>query len=170
VVSLRWIRQRGRAVEDLFGPARLVVIFTVSGALGFVASNLVGVRFTSGASGAIFGLLGAMVAYGRKRGGVYGGLILRQYGQWALVLFIFGFFMAGVNNFAHAGGFIGGFLVGLSLSVAERGRGQGYDRLLPPPPLLVTGGALALPPPSAPPYVARPPRPHGRRAPSPPPH
>ncbi len=84
--NLLWIRQLGPAVGELYGPAQLVVIFTVSGAFGFVASNLVGVPFTIGASGAIFGLLGAMVAYGRKRGGVFGGLILRQYGQWALVL------------------------------------------------------------------------------------
>ena len=142
--NLLWIRQLGPAVEDLFGPARLVVIFTVSGALGFVASNLVGVPFTIGASGAIFGLLGAMVAYGRKRGGVFGGLILRQYGQWALVLFIFGFFMSGVNNFAHAGGFIGGFLVGLSLSAAERGREQSFDRMLAALCIIATALAFAL--------------------------
>src|SRR2546427_8248319 len=152
--NLLWIRQLGPAVEELYGPARLVVIFTVSGALGFVASNLVGVPFTIGASGAIFGLLGAMVAYGRKRGGVFGGLILRQYGQWALVLFIFGFFMSGVNNFAHAGGFIGGFLAGLSLSAAERGGEQRFDRMLPAPFLIAPvlgfalqlGAALLLPP------------------------
>src|SRR5262249_17778751 len=60
--NLLWIRQLGPAVGELYGPARLVVIFTVSGALGFVASNLLGVPFTIGASGAIFGLLGAMVA------------------------------------------------------------------------------------------------------------
>jgi len=142
--NLLWIRQLGPAVGELYGPAQLVVIFTVSGALGFVASNLVGVPFTIGASGAIFGLLGAMVAYGRKRGGVFGGLILRQYGQWALVLFIFGFFMAGVNNFAHAGGFVGGFLSGLALSVAERGREQGFERALAALCILLTVVAFAL--------------------------
>ena len=88
--------------------------------------------------------LGAMVAYGRKRGGVFGGLILRQYGQWALVLFIFGFFMSGVNNFAHAGGFIGGFLVGLSLSAAERGREPSFDRMLAALCIIATALAFAL--------------------------
>src|SRR3989441_5179376 len=153
--NLLWIRQLGPAVEELYGPARLVVIFTVSGALGFVASNLVGVPFTIGASGAIFGLLGAMVAYGRKRGGVVGGLILRQYGQWALVLFIFGFFMSGVNNFAHAGGFIGGFLAGLSPSAAQRRRGARFDPMLAAPLLLAPG--LAFRPPVRP-SAPQPPR------------
>ena len=76
--------------------------------LGFVVSNFVGVPFTVGASGSIFGLLGAMVAFGRRRGGAFGAMVLRQYGQWALVLFVLGFFMSGVNNLAHAGGFVGG--------------------------------------------------------------
>jgi rhomboid protease GluP len=121
VFNVMWIRQLGPAVEEQFGSARLVTIFTVSGAVGFVLSALAGVPFTIGASGSIFGLLGAMVAYGRRRGGAFGTLVLRQYGQWALVLFLFGLLMGGmVNNFAHAGGFIGGFVCGLVMSLAER--------------------------------------------------
>jgi rhomboid protease GluP len=118
--NVLWIRQLGPAVEELYGPARLFVIFTVSGVAGFVTSNALGVPFTVGASGGIFGLLGAMVAFGRRRGGTFGAMMLRQYGQWALLLFILGFFMSGVNNLAHAGGFIGGFVSGLVLSLAER--------------------------------------------------
>jgi rhomboid protease GluP len=128
--NVLWIRQLGPAVEELYGPARLVAVFTLSGVIGFVASNALGVPFTIGASGSIFGLLGAMVAYGQKRGGVYGGMILRQYGQWAIILFLFGFFMAGVNNFAHAGGFVGGFVMGLILSAADRQAERGFDRLV----------------------------------------
>lgn len=130
VFNVLWIRQLGPAVEELYGPARLLVIFTLSGITGFVLSNLVGVAFTVGASGAIFGLLGAMVAFGRRRGGLFGTMMLRQYGQWALIMFIFGFFMAGVNNLAHAGGFIGGLGAGLVLSLAERRRETTLDHLL----------------------------------------
>jgi rhomboid protease GluP len=118
--NVLWIRQLGPGVEELYGPARLVMIFTISGAAGFLASNFISAYPTVGASGAIFGLLGAMVAYGRRRGGTFGAMVLRQYGQWALVLFILGFFMAGVNNLAHAGGFVGGFGAGLVLSFSER--------------------------------------------------
>ena len=62
---------------------------------------------------------------------------MRQYGQWALVLFVFGFLMQGVNNFAHAGGFVGGFAAGLVLALAERRAETAFDQLL----------ALALPSP-----------------------
>jgi membrane associated rhomboid family serine protease len=123
-----------------------VVIFTASGAAGFVVSNSIGVPFTIGASGAIFGLLGAIVAFGRKRGGVFGQMVLRQYGQWALVLFVFGFFMPGVNNWAHAGGFAGGFASGLVLSLAEHRTETALDKLLAAAAvaLTVAGFLLAL--------------------------
>ena len=144
--NVLWIRQLGPEVEKLYGPARLVVIFTVSGAAGFVVSNSIGVPFTIGASGAIFGLLGAIVAFGRKRGGVFGQMVLRQYGQWALVLFVFGFFMPGVNNWAHAGGFAGGFASGLLLSLAEHRTETVLDKLLAAAALALTvaGFFLAL--------------------------
>src|SRR6266849_6879406 len=142
--NVLWIRQLGPAVEEIYGPARLVVIFTVSGVAGFVVSNSLGVPFTIGASGSIFGLLGAIVAYGRKRGGVFGRMVLRQYGQWALILFIMGFFMAGVNNWAHAGGFAGGFLSGLGLSLAEHRNETALDKLLAAAAIVVTLVAFAL--------------------------
>jgi rhomboid protease GluP len=128
--NVLWIRQLGPAVEQLYGSARLVVIFTVSGVAGFLVSNAAGIPFTIGASGSIFGLLGAMVAFGRKRGGAFGTMVLRQYGQWALMLFVLGFFMSGVNNLAHAGGFAGGFAAGLVLSLAERRAETALDHLL----------------------------------------
>jgi rhomboid protease GluP len=129
VFNLLWVRQLAPAVEQLFGRARLVVIYTVAGVLGFVLSNLVGIRFTLGASGAVFGLLGAMVAYGRSRGGVFGVAVLRQYGQWALFIFIASFFLAGVNNWGHAGGFAGGYLAALVFGHLERRPERGLDRL-----------------------------------------
>ncbi|HEV3350851.1 MAG TPA: rhomboid family intramembrane serine protease [Methylomirabilota bacterium] len=129
VFNLLWVRQLAPAVEQLFGRARLVVIYTVAGVLGFVLSNLVGIRFTLGASGAVFGLLGAMVAYGRTRGGVFGVAVLRQYGQWALFIFIASFFLAGVNNWGHAGGFAGGYLAALVFGHLERRPERGLDRL-----------------------------------------
>lgn len=128
--NVLWIRQLGPAVEELYGPARFFVIYTVAGVAGFIVSNMIGVSFTVGASGSIFGLLGAMVAFGRRRGGVFGAMVLRQYGQWALLLFVLGFFMSGVNNLAHAGGFIGGLAAGFVLSLAERRAETTVDHLL----------------------------------------
>src|SRR5438552_9875119 len=119
--NVLWIRQLGPAVEELYGRSRLVIIFIVSGALGFFVSTAVGTLLTIGASAAIFGLLGAMVAYGKKRGGTFGTMVLREYGLWAVMLFAFGLMPGSrIDNWAHGGGFIGGFIAGLVLSFSER--------------------------------------------------
>ncbi|MCH8957391.1 rhomboid family intramembrane serine protease [candidate division KSB1 bacterium] len=82
-------------------------------------STFAGNYFTIGASGSIFGLLGALVYYGRKRGGSFGTAVYKQTGQWAIVLFIFGFLFPGIDNFAHGGGFIGGYLTASLLGFIE---------------------------------------------------
>jgi rhomboid protease GluP len=144
VFNLLWIRQLAPAVEELFGGARLVLIFTASGVAGFALSNAAGVGTTIGASGAVFGLLGAMVAYGRSRGGAFGMLVVRQYWQWALLLFVMGFLMAGVNNVAHAGGFAGGYLSALLLGHEDRHRASGIHRVAAAAALAVTALAFGL--------------------------
>lgn len=110
VFNMLWLRNLGNPVEELFGSSRAFIIFTISGVAGFILSNGIGIQFTVGASGSIFGLLGALVYYGRKRGGVIGNAVFRQVAMWAAVMFLFGFMMSGVNNWAHGGGFVGGYL------------------------------------------------------------
>jgi rhomboid protease GluP len=117
--NMLWIRQLGFMVEDFFGAPRTFIIYTVSGIFSFYLSNLWGIPFTVGASGAVFGLLGALVRYGQRRGGTFGTAVYRQVGMWALILFMFGFMWPGVNNIAHAGGFIGGYLLAIVLSFRE---------------------------------------------------
>ena len=113
--NVMWIRDLGPAVTDIYGPARAFVLFNIAGASGFLVSNLVTGVPTIGASGAIFGLLAALIVSGRRRGG---SMMSAQLWQWAIVLFIFGFLMPGINNWAHAGGFAGGwagaYLMGFS--------------------------------------------------------
>ena len=120
VFNLLWIRQLGPMVEEFFSRSRLIIIFTVSGVFGFIISNFVGITFTIGASGSIFGLMGALVFYGRDRGGVFGQAIFRQLMGWAIMIFIFGFLMPGINNFAHGGGFVGGYLAARLLGYNEK--------------------------------------------------
>ena len=142
--NMLWVNQLAPAVEAAFGRARLVIIFTAGGVAGFVLSDLAGISFSVGASGAVFGLLGALVFYGRSRGGTFGLTVFRQYGQWALVLLALGFLMPGVNNLAHAGGLAGGYLAGLALGHQERGREPGALRLVAVATGLVTAACFAL--------------------------
>ncbi len=142
--NLLWVNQMAPAVEELYGRSRLILVFTAAGALGFVVSNWVGVRFTIGASGAIYGLFGAMVAYGRSRAGAFGMAIVRQYGPLALVLFIVGFLVPGVNNFAHAGGFAAGYLLGTALGHGDRSREHGIHQLAATAVIFLTALSFGL--------------------------
>jgi rhomboid protease GluP len=121
-----------------------VVIFTAGGVLGFVVSNVLGVAYSVGASGAIFGLLGALVFYGRSRGGTFGAAVMRHYGHWALILFVLGFLMPGVNNLAHAGGFVGGFLAGVALGHGDRHRERPIDGVVASAVIGLTVSCFAL--------------------------
>ena len=62
--------------------------------------------------GSIFGLLGALVYYGRRSGS---SLVHGQAMSWAVTMFLFGLIMPGIDNWAHAGGFGGGYLAALAL-------------------------------------------------------
>ena len=145
VFNLLWIRQLLPDVEDVYGQARTIVIFTLSGVAGFIVSNVAGTAFTLGASGAVFGVLGAMVRYGRRRGGRFGAEVFRQYGTWALILFIAGLLPGmHVNNWGHAGGFAGGWLVTILLGARDQRPERGTDRVLAAACLVLTAGAFAI--------------------------
>lgn len=114
------VRQLGPPTAEIYGAGRMVIIYTVAGVVGFAASTLAGyylgwipVPFlrggdsTLGASASILGLLGAMVYYG-KRGG--SSMIQREAMGNVISLFIMGFLLPGIDNYAHAGGFAGGYL------------------------------------------------------------
>ena len=119
VFNVYWIRSLGPVVEEIYGSARTFLIFILAGAAGFLVSNLLTGAPTIGASGAIFGLLGALLAHGRRAGR---SLMTAQVWSQALILFLFGFLMPGVNNYAHGGGFAGGYAAALLLGAGVRGR------------------------------------------------
>ena len=117
--NVMWIRNLGPAAAEIYGPARTFVLFNVAGASGFLLSNeMTGVP-TIGASGAIFGLLAALIVYGRKRGS---SVMTQQLWQWAIILGIFGFIMPSVNNWAHGGGFAGGWVAAHLMGFSDEHR------------------------------------------------
>lgn len=144
VFNMLWVNQLAPAVEEAYGTARLIVIYTVAGVAGFALSSYAGQQYTVGASGAIFGLLGAMICYARQRGGSYGMAVLRQYWQWAIVLFVLGFIGSGVDNYAHAGGFVGGYLSAWGLGSTDRRPERGDDRIVAMGIVGLTAVAFAL--------------------------
>ena len=72
---------------------------------------------TVGASGSIFGLLASLIVYGRR---THQHAVAQQLWVSAAIMFAFGFFMPSVNNWAHAGGFAGGFVAAEALAFNGR--------------------------------------------------
>jgi rhomboid protease GluP len=117
--NMLWVRQLAPAVSELYGSSRTVIIYTISSAAGFLLSSLAGfitgpipyiggAQLTLGASASIFGLLGALVVYGRRGGSSHIG---NQAKTYAIILFVFGFVMPNIDNYAHLGGFLGGYAI-----------------------------------------------------------
>jgi rhomboid protease GluP len=107
----------GATAERELGKARFVLLFVLSGALGFVASDLWGLSGpTAGASGAVFGLFGATVGIAYARRDPNWKQILVQNLIWVVVLGM----MGSVNNAAHLGGLLVGALLGFLFNKEPR--------------------------------------------------
>jgi rhomboid protease GluP len=124
VFNLMWVRDLAPAVAKLFGAGRLVLVWVAGGAGGFVLTSLVahyapglprilhGGDFTIGASASLFGLFGALVCYGQRTG--QSGMRSVVW-RWVAIGVVFGLVFPGVDNWAHAGGFAGGWLAARAL-------------------------------------------------------
>ncbi len=101
----------GPQVEEVYGSARYVFLYIVTGTIGFAASAVTG-HFSVGASGALMGLIGLMLSITTRRGGAYMQMIRSQLLRWVAYIFVLGFFIGGIDNAAHFGGLAAGFLLG----------------------------------------------------------
>lgn len=119
VMNLLWIRSLAPEVAALFGVGRLVLIYTASSVAGFLATSVMaffpipflgGASLTVGASAPLFGLMGALVLYGRRTGQSRRSQIYLQYAViWIVIGFLGGSGLR-IDNWAHLGGFAGGYL------------------------------------------------------------
>lgn len=125
--NVLWIRRLGPEIANLYGAGRMVIIYTISGVVGFALSSVLGLLsipffgagLTVGASASIFGFLGALVHYGRRTSSSHIG----QAGiQYAVFMGILGFVFPGVDNAAHLGGFAGGYLASMILDPLKKER------------------------------------------------
>ena len=109
----------GREIESFFGKIKYVIIFILSGLIG----NLLTMLFLQdrvisiGASGAIFGLLGAMLYFGYYYRIYLGAVMKSEIVPIIILNLLIGFSVAGINNIAHIGGLVGGVLVSKAVGV-----------------------------------------------------
>jgi rhomboid protease GluP len=102
----------GAQVEELFGASRMWVIYFISSVCGFLLSAVWAPGVPSiGASAAVFGLIGAMIAMGVTNRGPMGAAIRSLYIRWAIYGLLFSLF-GNIDMAAHIGGLIAGFGVG----------------------------------------------------------
>jgi rhomboid protease GluP len=107
----------GAQTEEMYGTSRYLVIYLVTTVTGFYASFFFAPMTPSvGASAGICGLIGAMIALGVRDRSSFGTEIRKFYMRWVVYLIIFGLVSPllglGVDNAAHFGGLVGGFVVG----------------------------------------------------------
>ncbi|MGD0022072.1 MAG: rhomboid family intramembrane serine protease [Smithellaceae bacterium] len=134
--------QLGPFVLQIFGFHRFLIIYILSGIAGFAASLLFGVAFTIGASANICGLIGAILYYGKSRGGYYGQAIYKQAVGWVIGLLVFGIIISGINNWAHAGGLLSGILFAFLMGYNEKKQETAGHKLLAYVCILLTAGVL----------------------------
>jgi rhomboid protease GluP len=99
----------GAQVEEVYGASRMWVIYLLSSILGFYVSAVWSPMAPSvGASAALFGLIGAMIALGVRYRSALGAAIRGIYIRWAIYGLIFSL-IGNIDMAAHIGGLIGGF-------------------------------------------------------------
>ncbi len=142
IFNMMALKQLAPFVLDALGMSRFAILYVWTGVAGFLLSWLAGVPFTLGASASICGLIGAIVYYGKSRGGVYGESVYRQAMSWIAGLVLFGLFLPGINNWAHGGGIVSGIAIAFLVGYDERGRETAAIRTVATASILVTAAAL----------------------------
>jgi len=122
--------QLGPFVLREFGFHRFINLYIITGGCGFAASVLFGVPFTIGASASICGLIGAIIYYGKSRGGSYGEAIYKQAMGWVVGLIFFGIIFPGINNWAHGGGILSGILLAFLMGYNDNKQESAWSKLL----------------------------------------
>jgi rhomboid protease GluP len=101
----------GPVVEEVYGSARFLFLYTVCGIAGFLASAIT-VHNSVGASAPILGLIGLMIAITTRRSGAHMQQLRSRLISWVVSIFVLGFIVRGVDNWAHGGGLAAGFVLG----------------------------------------------------------
>ncbi len=115
----------GAEVEYLYGTSRMIVYYFISTVCGFLTSSYFGGVPSLGSSAGIFGLLGALVAFGYTDRSSLGAAVKSLYGRW-LIYFLVLSFIPGVDFYAHIGGLVSGFATGY-LASTPRARAMGKE-------------------------------------------
>lgn len=115
----------GSLIERLFGHAKFTFVYFVSGLLGCIASFAFSLNPSVGASGAIFGIFGAMLFFGLRRPALMKSSFGINLITTIIINLVYGFMNKNIDNTAHIGGLIGGVISsGAVYNIAEGKKGR----------------------------------------------
>lgn len=112
----------GNQVETYIGKFKFTLVYLISAISASLMSCLFTEGLSVGASGAIFGLLGALLYFGYHYRLYLGDVLKSQIIPLILINLMLGFMLSGVDNAAHIGGLIGGYLATMALGVKGKSK------------------------------------------------
>lgn len=110
----------GSQIESFLGKFKFIIIYFFSGITGCLLSMTMSDVPSVGASGAIFGLMGALLYFGYHYRVYLGNVLKSQLIPIVFIDLITGFIVPGIDNFAHIGGLIGGIIITIGLGVKDK--------------------------------------------------
>ena len=133
----------GKTVESMYGSAKFVFIYMTAGIIGNIASFVFLDNWSVGASGALMGMLGALLYYGVENPSQFKRYFGYNVISTIVINAIFGFTNEGINNYAHFGGLLGGFLASGIVSLGKPNN-KYFNRYTAIPATLITATAGLL--------------------------
>lgn len=114
----------GKQLENFIGKFKFLIIFILSGLSGSLISILINgdLNFSVGASGAIFGLAASLVYFGYYYRAYLNSVMINQLFPIILLNLVLGFMISGIDNAAHIGGLIGGYLTSVAVGVTGKSK------------------------------------------------
>ena len=118
----------GSQAESFFGKGKFALIYLLSGLSSSLLSMLLNQEsFCFGASGAVFGIMGALLYFGYNFRVYLGNTLVREILPVILINLLFGFMYPGIDNYGHIGGLIGGIV--LAMAFGFKARSKTSDRI-----------------------------------------
>lgn len=119
----------GEQIETTFGKKKFLIVYFLSAIIGNLLSGAIngGQVSSLGASGAIFGLMGAMLYFGYHYRLYLGNVVISQIVPIIIINLALGFAVPGIDNWAHIGGLIGGMLT--TMIVGVEGKSDKSERV-----------------------------------------
>lgn len=127
VVNMYSLLIIGRQLESFLGKWKFLIVYLGSGIIGSLLSVVIHSSISAGASGAIFGLLGSLLYFGYHYRLYLGAVLKTQVIPIIILNLLIGFMVPGIDNFAHIGGLVGGYLI--TMAVGIPGRSKKNDRI-----------------------------------------